>query len=264
MTSAPSGASQDRDGPRSGARLEARGLSIVFGGLAAVDSVDLDLNQGEILGLIGPNGAGKTTLVNGLSGFQQLAGGKVTLNGDDITDWQPYKRARAGLTRTFQGVRLFMELSALDNVQVAAMSVGERSRSARMLGYKLLRLFDLGGKEDVPASALPYGDERRLSVARSLACRPSLLLLDEPAAGLNEAETVTLAEELAELPNDYGCGMLVIEHDMSLIMSICERIQVLNFGKTIAVGTPAEVRANEAVVEAYLGSDEDDDQVSDG
>jgi branched-chain amino acid transport system ATP-binding protein len=250
---------QASGGPQDGARLEARGLSVVFGGLAAVDNVDLTLEQGEILGLIGPNGAGKTTLVNGLSGFQGLTSGSVSLNGEDITSWPPHKRARAGMTRTFQQVRLFMELSALDNVQVAAMSVGERAASARKLGYRLLRLFDLGGKEDTLASALPYGDERRLSVARSLACRPSLLLVDEPAAGLNEAETMTLAEELAALPADYGCGVLVIEHDMSLIMSICERIQVLNFGKTIAVGNPAEVRANDAVVEAYLGTEEDDD-----
>ena len=258
MTSATPGATQARGGSQTGARLEARGLSIVFGGLAAVDNVDLDLAQGEILGLIGPNGAGKTTLVNGLSGFQEPTSGNVFLNGEDITSWPPHKRARAGLTRTFQQVRLFMELSALDNIQVAAMSVGERSGPARRLAYKLLDLFDLGGKEDMRASALPYGDERRLSVARSLACRPALLLLDEPAAGLNEAETKLLAEELAALPGDYGCGMLVIEHDMSLIMSLCERIQVLNFGKTIAVGTPAEVRADDAVIEAYLGTDDEE------
>jgi branched-chain amino acid transport system ATP-binding protein len=257
VTSAVAGATQASGGPHDGARLEARGLSITFGGLAAVDDVDLELAQGEILGLIGPNGAGKTTLVNGLSGFQDLTAGSVRLNGEDITNWPPHRRARAGLTRTFQQVRLFMELSALDNIQAAAVGVGERSASARRVAWRLLRLFDLEGKEDVTPSALPYGDERRLSVARSLACRPALLLIDEPAAGLNEAETRMLSDELAALPAEYGCGMLVIEHDMSLIMSLCERIQVLNFGRTIAVGTPAEVRANPDVIEAYLGTDEE-------
>ena len=242
-------------GARNGLRLSARDVTVVFGGLAAVDHVDLDLEPGEILGLIGPNGAGKTTLVNALSGFQDITTGSVKIGEDDITDWAPRKRARAGLARTFQQVRLFMELSAEENVHAAAVAVGERPAAARRITSRLLRLFDLSGKEHLAASSLPYGDERRLSIARALACNPTLLLLDEPAAGLNDVETKVLEEELAELPSEFGCGLLVIEHDMSLIMSLCQRLQVLNFGKTIAGGTPAEVRGNPDVIEAYLGAD---------
>jgi len=225
-----------------------------FQGLRALDSVHLGLGRGEILGLIGPNGAGKTTLVNVLSGFQEPSAGAVVLDGADITRRAPSSRARLGLSRTFQNVRLFAGLTAAQNVQAAALGVGMRPRAARARAAGLLERFGLADKAARPAASLPYGEERRLGLARALAVEPAFLLLDEPAAGLDEREGDELAESLRTLPEQDGCGVLLIEHDMRIVMRLCHRIQVIDHGLTIAVGTPEQVRADPAVLEAYLGT----------
>jgi branched-chain amino acid transport system ATP-binding protein len=234
--------------------LGAADVRVHFVGVKAIDGVDLELRRGEILGLIGPNGAGKTTLVNVLSGFQRPTTGRVLLGGSDVTGWAPARLAAHGLARTFQGARLFGGLTVFENVEVGAVGVGVGRRRAREVAWDLLERMHLAGQADVPAAALPHGAERRLGIARALASRPGFLLLDEPAAGLNEAESDELVEALATIPREFGCGLLVIEHDMRLIMRLCHRIQVLDHGKTIATGSPQEVRASPAVLTAYLGT----------
>jgi branched-chain amino acid transport system ATP-binding protein len=223
-------------------------------GVKAVDGVDLELALGEILGLIGPNGAGKTTLVNALSGFQRATSGEVVLNGEDITTWTSAEIARAGLVRTFQDVRLFSGLTVFENVESAAVSRGTSRAAARGLASELLARMRLGERAGLAAGGLAHGQERRLAIARALATRPSFLLLDEPAAGLDEAESDELVGALAEIRDAFALGLLVIEHDMRVIMRLCERIQVLDHGKTIAIGTPAEIRSDPAVLTAYLGT----------
>jgi len=235
--------------------LEGRGVTVQFEGLRALDGVDLTVAHGEILGLIGPNGAGKTTLVNVLSGFQRPTSGSVWMSGRDVTRRSAGRRARAGLARTFQNVRLFNDLSVLENVEAAAIGVGTSPRAARPLAWRVLERLGLEGAATQAAGSLPYGDERRLGIARALAVRPSFLLLDEPAAGLNEAESFELVTVLAGIRGDVGCGLIVIEHDMAVIMRLCDRLQVLDYGRTIAIGTPAEARRDPAVLAAYLGSD---------
>jgi len=235
--------------------LEASGVKVHFEGVRAVDGVDLRLERTEILGLIGPNGAGKTTLVNALSGFQRPTAGRVTVGGADVTGWPPHRLARRGLSRTFQNIRLFPFLTVYENVEAGALSTGMRRREAVSLTNELLERFLLDDKRDYDARALPYGDEQRLGIARVLATRPRFLLLDEPAAGLNEVESEELARTLREIHETFRCGLMVIEHDMQVIMSLCDRIQVLDYGKTIAVGTPAEVRSNPVVLAAYLGTE---------
>jgi branched-chain amino acid transport system ATP-binding protein len=233
--------------------LEARELRVHFGGVRAVDGVDLTLHQGEILGLIGPNGAGKTTLVNALSGFQKPTGGRVLLNGYDVTGWSPHRLARRGLTRTFQSVRLFPGLTVLENVELGGVGVGLRRPAARRAARELLDRLGFADRAETLATGLPHGLERRLGIVRALAARPAFLLLDEPAAGLNEHESDELVETLMLIRTDFSCALVVIEHDMRVIMRLCERIQVLDYGKTISIGTPAEVRADPAVLTAYLG-----------
>jgi branched-chain amino acid transport system ATP-binding protein len=233
--------------------LEARDLRVHFGGVHAVDGVDLDLRRGEILGLIGPNGAGKTTLVNALSGFQKPTGGRVRLNGTDVTGWSPHRLARRGLTRTFQSVRLFPGLTVLENVELGGVGVGLRRPTARRAARELLGRLGFADRADQLATGLPHGLERRLGIVRALAARPSFLLLDEPAAGLNERESDELVQTLTLIRDDFSCALVVIEHDMRVIMRLCERIQVLDYGKTISLGTPAEVRRDPAVLTAYLG-----------
>jgi branched-chain amino acid transport system ATP-binding protein len=235
------------------AQLEARDVRVHIRGVKALDGVDLELGQGEILGLIGPNGAGKTTLVNVLTGFQRATTGAVLLGGEEITGWTSAEIARAGLVRTFQDVRLFSGLSVFENVEAAAAG-GASRREARALAGELLARLGLDERCDGPAGGLPHGDERRLGIARALAARPAFLLLDEPAAGLDEAESDELVGALAAIRDEFELGLLVIEHDMRLIMQLCERIQVLDHGKTIAIGTPAEVRSDPAVLTAYLGT----------
>jgi ABC-type branched-subunit amino acid transport system ATPase component len=233
--------------------LEARELKVHFGGVHAVDGIDLVVRKGEILGLIGPNGAGKTTLVNALSGFQKPTTGTVLLDGTDVTGWSPHRLARRGLARTFQSVRLFPDLTVLENVELGGVGVGMRRPAARRWARDLLERLKLGDREQLYATGLPHGLERRLGIVRALAAKPAFLLLDEPAAGLNEQESDELVTSLSVIRDDFSCALMVIEHDMRVIMRLCERIQVLDYGKTISIGRPAEVRKDPAVLTAYLG-----------
>lgn len=235
--------------------LTASDLSVAFSGVKALESVHLEVRRGEILGLIGPNGAGKTTLVNALSGYVRPQSGRVTFGSEDITGWPPARLARLGLARTFQNVRLFAGLSTADNLRVAAFAVGARKAEATDLTRSLLARFGLTKHADMLAQSLSYGDARWLGIARALATRPSFLLLDEPGAGLNEQESDQLLEALNEVIKDFDCGLLIIDHDMRLIMSLCPNIQVLDHGLTIAMGTPAEIRINTEVLKAYIGSE---------
>lgn len=252
--------------------LETRGLSKSFRGLVALRDHALTVRGGEIVGVIGPNGSGKSTMFNLVTGFLRPTSGEVRLRGEAITRAAPARVSRLGIARTFQGTRLFGGLSVLDNVRAAAQlrfptSLPEavlglgRDRAARkeveVTARELLDLVGLRGREGVRASSLPYGDGRRLEIARALATRPALLMLDEPAAGLNTGETRALAQLIAGVRDRYGVAVVVIEHDMDLVMSLCERVQVLAQGEVIGEGTPAEVQASERVRNAYLGSDDD-------
>jgi branched-chain amino acid transport system ATP-binding protein len=234
-------------------RLQAHDVRVHFDGVRAIDGVDLEVERGELFGLNGPNGAGKTTLVNVLSGFHRPTTGRIFLHGKDVTGSSPHKLSRLGLVRTFQAVRLFRRLTVFENVETGALSSGARRGAARRLASELLERLQLSDSADEPAMALTHGQERRLGIARALAVRPQFLLLDEPAAGLNEAESDELLRSLAEFRDEFSLGLLVIEHDMRLIMRLCERIQVIDHGKTIAIGTPDEVRADPEVITAYLG-----------
>ncbi len=237
--------------------LEAERISVRFGGLRALEDIALGLARGELLGLIGPNGAGKSTLINVLSGFQAPVDGTIRLDGRSITGLEPHQISRAGVARTFQAVRLFQGLSVIENV-AAGLVLRRSSRHAAMKrAREILDWMGLGPKAELIAGTLPYGDERRIGIARALAAEPRYLLLDEPAAGSNEDEIGALTETIARIRTEFGCGVLVVEHNMGLIMSLCERIQVIDGGRTIAIGTPAEVQRDPAVRRAYLGEDED-------
>lgn len=234
--------------------LTLTGVSMAFSGVHVLQDIDLRVHPGEILGLIGPNGAGKTTLVNIASGFQQPSAGDVLLDGVRLTGRSPHRFARAGISRTFQAVRPFGRLTVRENVYVAALTSNHaRSRAMRWVD-DLLQRFGLMEVAEASADALSYGHQRMLGVARALASRPTILMLDEPAAGFNEHEADELRHILAVIPQDFDCAMLVIEHQMPLILGLCDRIQVLDHGISIAVGTPSEVRDDEAVQEAYLGT----------
>ena len=213
----------------------------------------LELHRHEVVGLIGPNGAGKTTLVNVLTGFAFPSAGTVELEGRDITSWSPHRRGRIGLARTFQHSRSFSGLSVRENVEVAALGSGARPREARRRADRLLELLGLEAGAAKPAGDLPHGDERKLGVARALATEPRFLLLDEPAAGLPEAEVPDFAEVVRSVRDDHEAGVLLIDHNMALVMDVCDRIQVLDQGRTLAEGAPAEIRANLDVTAAYLG-----------
>jgi branched-chain amino acid transport system ATP-binding protein len=215
--------------------------------------VSLDVHRGEIVGLIGPNGAGKSTLVNVLSGFDVPSSGTVDLDGRDVTRWKPNRRGRAGLARTFQQSHAFRALSVRENVEVAAVGAGASPREARARAAELLNLLGLTGGANVLANGLAQGDERRLGVARALATNPRYVLLDEPAAGLPEAEVTDFAEAVRTVREDRGAGVLLIDHNMALIMETCDRIHVLDEGRTLAEGTPSDIRANLDVASAYLG-----------
>src|SRR5579883_582581 len=235
--------------------LEVKGVSVQFEGLTALRAVDLSLAPGEIVGLIGPNGAGKTTLVNVLSGFQNPAEGKVLLGGVDVTRWTPFQLCRAGIGRTFQAVRLFANFTVEQNIELAGVGAGLSRHKAREQTRDLLARLDMGDKSEAMATALSYGEERWVGVARALAGNPKFLLLDEPAAGLNPAEAASLIDRISAIRRDFGCGILIIEHNMPLIMGLCDRIQVLAQGQTIARGTPSEIRSDQSVRQAYLGSE---------
>jgi branched-chain amino acid transport system ATP-binding protein len=234
-------------------QLAAEHATVRFGGLVATDDVSIVISVGEILGLIGPNGAGKTTLINVLSGFQRPVAGSVRLAGRDLTGRPPSAFAKAGVVRSFQAVRLFKGLTVAENIEVALVGRGLGRAEARRQAASTLSDFDLAHRANQPAAALSYGEERRAGLARALALEPRFLLLDEPAAGLAVAEAEDLKRVIISIRDRHGCGVLVIEHNMAVIMSLCDRVHVLNSGKTIANGRPETIKADPAVRAAYLG-----------
>lgn len=219
----------------------------------ALRGVDLEVHRHEVVGLIGPNGAGKTTLVNIITGFDFPTSGSVALAEEPITSWSTHRRGRAGLARTFQHSRSFGSLSVRENVEVAALGSGASAREARRRATALLELLGLDGYRTVPAATLAHGDERKLGVARALATAPRFVLMDEPAAGLPEAEVPDFAAVVDTVRDRYEAGVLLIDHNMALIMEVCDRIHVLDQGRTLAEGTPQEIRSNLDVTAAYLG-----------
>ena len=251
--------------------LEASRLGIDFGGLTAVDGFNLMIGRNEITGLIGPNGAGKTTVFNLLTNVYQPTRGSILIDGMPTAGKKTYQVNRMGVARTFQNIRLFKELSVIDNIKVGlheSMKYNLPSALIRLPNYwkeekkcterafELLDIFHMADLANVPAGSLPYGAQRRLEIMRALATSPKLLLLDEPAAGMNPSETAELTETIRRIRDEFNIAVLLIEHDMSLVMGICEGIAVLNFGRIIAKGTPDEIRNNPQVIEAYLGKKE--------
>ncbi|WP_295163574.1 ABC transporter ATP-binding protein [Selenomonas sp. F0473] len=251
--------------------LKATDVSMVFGGLSAVSDLNLYIRAGELVGLIGPNGAGKTTAFNLFTGVYRPTTGDITLRGKSIVGLAPYQITARGIARTFQNIRLFGELTVLDNVKIAyhshmnygfleaVLRVGRYRSEERKLeeeAMRLLEIFRLSDSAAEKAKNLPYGAQRRLEIARALAAQPALLLLDEPAAGMNPQETQELMEMIRWVRREFGITILLIEHDMALVMGICERIYVLEYGTVIASGAPAEIRSNPEVIRAYLGAEE--------
>ena len=252
------------------ALLEVKQLTKHFGGLTAVGDVTLELNEGELVGLIGPNGAGKTTLFNLLTGVYEPSEGTVTLDGHLLNGKQPYKIAALGLGRTFQNIRLFKDLTVLDNVLIAFSNHHKKHVFASFLRlpafYKneealkakaidLLKIFDLDRDADTLAKNLAYGQQRRLEIVRALATEPKILFLDEPAAGMNPQETAELTDLIRRIKEEFKITIMLIEHDMNLVMDVTERIYVLEYGRLIAHGTPSEIKTNKRVIEAYLGGE---------
>lgn len=258
------------------AALDVKNLSLAFGGLKAVSDFSLSLPTGGLYGLIGPNGAGKTTVFNLLTGVYKPDTGSVSLGGARIDGKKPSEIARAGMARTFQNIRLFGELSVLDNVMTAAgvraktglwrtlvrspLHVGEE-RAICQRSIELLDVLGITHRKDEQAKSLPYGDQRRLEIARALATEPKVLLLDEPVAGMNTQEKHAMRGLIQSLREQFGVSILLIEHDMGLVMDICERITVIDHGVTIAVGEPRDIQGNKAVIEAYLGVPEESDPI---
>ena len=235
-------------------RLEAHDVSVNFEGLAAVDEVTVSMGRHEIFGLIGPNGAGKTTLVNVLTGFQKPTHGRVVLAGADVTGMPPHRIGRRGLARTFQAVRLYPDMPVIENLEAAAVGTGLGRREASRRARAILEWMNFSDKAGDHADTLPYGDERRVGIGRALAMAPHFVLLDEPAAGMSDSECDDLMALISRIPRDFGCGVLLIEHNMRVIMGVCDRIHVIDSGRTIGEGTPQEIQANPAVIRAYLGS----------
>lgn len=250
-------AAPERERPRQGgAALEADELSKQFGGVHALRGVSLRLGEGEIAGLIGPNGSGKTTLLNCVSGVFAPTSGSVLLDGAEITGKPAHEIARAGVVRTFQNVRLFDGLTTLENVAIAALAAGgARRRDSHAHARGLLDRLGLTPLADRYAGTLSFGDQRRVEIARALAASPRFLLLDEPAAGMSESESDELGASIERVRRERGCGVLVVEHDLRLIMRLCDTVHVLNEGAVISEGTPAEVRADPAVIAAYIGEE---------
>jgi branched-chain amino acid transport system ATP-binding protein len=226
-----------------------------FQGLRAINRVSLTLARGEVLGLIGPNGAGKTTLVNVLTGFQEVDEGSVKLGSADMKGWKPHERSRRGLVRTFQSVLPFGGLTALENVEAGAMAQGIGRKSARAEARDVLAALGLADKAERRVNTLPFGEERRVGIARAIAMKPQFLLMDEPGAGLNDAECEELKTVIQRIKGEINCGVLFIEHRMSLVFGLCDRIQVLQQGGTIAIGTPDQIRNDPKVRAAYLGDE---------
>ena len=253
--------------------LVAKDISISFGALKAVDSFNLEINSGELIGLIGPNGAGKTTVFNILTGVYNASSGEYTLDGENVIKTSTSALVKKGLARTFQNIRLFKYLSVLDNV-VAAYNFRMRygilsgmlrfpnfwreEKEAKEKAMALLKIFDLDKYANMHAGNLPYGEQRKLEIARAMATEPKILLLDEPAAGMNPKETEDLMNTIKLIRDKFGIAILLIEHDMKLVLGICERLVVLNYGQILASGDPKEVINNPQVVEAYLGKEEDE------
>jgi len=253
--------------------LVAKDISISFGALKAVDSFNLEINSGELIGLIGPNGAGKTTVFNILTGVYNASSGEYTLDGENVIKTPTSTLVKKGLARTFQNIRLFKYLSVLDNVVAAynfRMKYGilsgmlrfpnfwREEKEAKEKAMALLKIFDLDKYAGMHAGNLPYGEQRKLEIARAMATEPKILLLDEPAAGMNPKETEDLMNTIKLIRDKFGIAVLLIEHDMKLVLGICERLVVLNYGKILASGDPNKVINNPQVVEAYLGKEEDE------
>lgn len=252
------------------ALLDVKNLTKNFGGLTAVGDVTMHLNEGELVGLIGPNGAGKTTLFNLLTGVYEPSEGSVTLDGTLLNGKKPYKIASLGLSRTFQNIRLFKDMTVLENVLVGMANQNKpnllssflrlpkfyQSEDAlRQKAMELLAIFDLEGDAETLAKNLPYGQQRRLEIVRALATQPKILFLDEPAAGMNPQETAELTQLIRKIKEEFNITIMLIEHDMSLVMEVTERIYVLEYGRLIAHGTPDEIKTNQRVIEAYLGGE---------
>ena len=250
--------------------LEITDLTHNFGGLRAVSDFSLKVKKGELAGLIGPNGAGKTTIFNLISGVFRVSRGTIKYQGEDITRWPSHRISGAGIARTFQNIRLFKELSVLDNVRLGgyaqhgyslleSLSRGKNFKTEeerqRQRAYELLARFNLTPYAEAPARNLPYGEQRRVEMARALISNPSLLLLDEPAAGMNQSEAQDLIRMIQEIKQDFSLTILLIEHQMRVVLNLCQWVKVLDFGETIASGPPREIQHDPAVLAAYLGKD---------
>ncbi len=250
------------------ALLEVRDLGISFGGLRAVDEVNMKIEKGALVGLIGPNGAGKTTVFNMLTGVYRPTDGGIRLDGENVVGKKPFEINKMGIARTFQNIRLFGKLSVLDNVKLgfhndvtyalpeSLIHLGSYRKKEKLMDQKameILKVFDLDGQRDYKAANLPYGKQRKLEIARALATEPKLLLLDEPAAGMNPNETAELMQTIELVRKQFDVTILLIEHDMKLVSGICEYLYVLNFGRLLAEGTPSAVLSNPEVITAYLG-----------